>query len=660
MSDPEATPAHEDVQQDETPAGLQRRWALEINAAKKDLEEFATEGDKVVREYLGKREHANKRLNLYHADIETRAANLSGLPRIRARRRFADAKDDVARVSATTLERLLNTDIERDSDGYRKALRHSRSDWMMPGLGQVRLRYVVETEPATDPSTGQPLTGADGQPMMRKKREDVETDYVKWRRFLWSPCEVWSDDCRWIAYGLDLTREEWDKQFKGKPFHPKTKSEGKDADVTRVFGRAEVWEIWDKDKRWTLFYAEEQEEILKVVKDDPLGLPGFWPSPEPLMANLTTTKCIPRSSYYLAEDLYEEAHEIERRIRKLVKQVKVAGAYDAANDGLQRILDDATDGKLIPVKNWQSLVDKGGLQGAVAFLPMKETVEAIVALSQRLALVKQEIYEVSGQSNTMRGQADPNATATAERVMARFGSSRIQAQEEDLARFATEAQQIRAFIIAKMFDPETIIRRSNIDQAETIEVPSPPPMPGQPPAPPQTQPNMELIGKAIEMLKSDISAYRIDVDAESLSMTDFDAVQQEGVAIMTASAEYFQRWAPLMVQPKVAKFAIEMYQQLISGFRGADKFEPVIDRFVADMEEMANAPPPPPQPDPKAEADKAKAQVEIQKAGMDMQASQLEHGARMQQIHAEMAQDRAKTQNELARATVAPPNGEIQ
>ena len=72
---------------------------------------------------------------LLPASTTTRAANMSGLPKVRARRRFADATDDVARTSAEILERLLNSDIDREDDGYRKSLARARSDWELAGLG---------------------------------------------------------------------------------------------------------------------------------------------------------------------------------------------------------------------------------------------------------------------------------------------------------------------------------------------------------------------------------------------------------------------------------------------------------------------------------------------------------------------------------------------
>jgi hypothetical protein len=593
---------------DDSPAGLQRRWLLRLNAAKEFFEDFQNEGDKVVDEFLGKGTKGS-RLNLFFGNVETKSATLSGAPKVRCRRRFADAKDATARVSAMALDRILNSDIERESDGYRTALANAKGDWLRPGLGQVWLRYVVETEETEtpDPDTGEVVKGE------RKVHEDVETDHAKWRRFLWDPSETW-DDVRAIYRALDLTKAEWEKRFPGRAFRVSGKGDkGKKDEIREAFGRAEVWEIWDKESRRVLHLSEQEKTILKA-EPDPYGLPGFFPCPKPLMANVTTSKCIPRSTYYLAQPQYDEAHELQRRIRNLVKQVKVAGAYDSSNEGLQRILDDATDGKLIPVKNWASLVEKGGLQGAIAFLPMKETVEAIIALSERLALVKQEIYEITAQSDLTRGQSDPDKTATAARGEMRVFGKRVQSEQDEFARFASEAQRIRAALIAKFFDAETIAQRANI-QPESEDA--------------------QHLPAAIELLKSSIKDYRIDVDSDSLAMTDYDAVRQERVEALTALGGYFEQAVPFvqfagMAGPGVgvaaARLVVSNARWLLAGVKGAEALESDFERFQAEIEQAAKQPPPPPPPDPAVEREKIKtaalqqkAQIDQQKAHMDMQ-----------------------------------------
>ncbi|HEU4401510.1 MAG TPA: hypothetical protein VFT43_05340, partial [Candidatus Polarisedimenticolia bacterium] len=155
--------------------------------------------------------------------------------------------------------------------------------------------------------------------------------------------------------------------------------------------------------------------------------------------------------------------------------------------------------------------------------------------------------------------------------------------------------------------------------------------------------------KAVDLIQSDLAQYRIDVDAESLAMTDFDAIQQDGIAIMQATGEFMAKMLPAVAgNPAMLQFVLELYQQMIAGFRGSERFESIIDRGIAQLKQAAAQPRPPAPPDPKAEAEKvkagavqvkaqadvAKAQLGIAKTQMDMQAEQASFGQRMAEITA--------------------------
>jgi hypothetical protein len=607
--------------------GRQERWNLEIAAAKKNLQDFWRDGRKVLGEYKGKSD-GKKRLNLWYADVQTKSSTLSGEPKVRARRRYADAKDDVARVSAEMVERLLNADVERDSDGYRRALSLAKGDWLKVALGQIRLRYVVEEN-------------ADGT----KAFEDVETDYVHWDDFLWSPCKVWGE-VRWVAYATDMGRDALHERFDATlgevlveriPLNGKAEKEDEKAKDT--LARARVWEVWDKERKEVCWIVEGFAKPLDV-QSDPLGLPNFFPSPEPLAANLTSDEFVPRSSFFLAEDLYAEAHELTRRIRALVKTIKVVGAYAKGNEALERVLSDACENQLVPVANLASLMGEDGLSKAAWIMPIEPQVRALVELVQQRNLVRSDIAEVLGLSDIMRGQQAQRVTATTDRIKARAFSMRTQTDQDEYARFASDAQRIRAFMVSNLFDAATIIKRSNIENAAAPEV----------------------IAQAVQLLKQDISVYRIEVDSDALSMTDFDAVRQERIEGLTALGGYLQQSVPFVQMvsaagPTAAQAAVKLVaangQWLIAGLPGATALEENFDRFIADFEQaiqqaMAQAAAQPPQPDPKVEAEKVKlettkvqaqakvqgAQVDMAKTQMDMQAKVAEHGMKMQQMQA--------------------------
>ena len=89
--------------------GLAARWGIELEAAKKDQEKWHVQADKIIKRFLGKVDDAytGQRVNLFSANVQTQRAMMYGkTPKIDCKRRFDDAKDDVARVGAEILERL--------------------------------------------------------------------------------------------------------------------------------------------------------------------------------------------------------------------------------------------------------------------------------------------------------------------------------------------------------------------------------------------------------------------------------------------------------------------------------------------------------------------------------------------------------------------------
>src|SRR5271154_3545199 len=102
----------------DTPQGWAKRWAAEFAACKPVMDKFHKAGDKILKIYLGEQGVKDDRvvdetLNLFYANIATVKSLVYGnLPKAEVDRTFADANDDMARVAAEMLERMLNQDIQ--------------------------------------------------------------------------------------------------------------------------------------------------------------------------------------------------------------------------------------------------------------------------------------------------------------------------------------------------------------------------------------------------------------------------------------------------------------------------------------------------------------------------------------------------------------------
>lgn len=624
--------------------GWAKRWAVELEGARKGLKGFLERGEKVEDRYLSEEAGAaaGTGLNLFFGDVEHKKALLYGNPpQVRSTRRHADPDDEQGRVAADMQGRLLNSDIQRRTDAFSTALELARDDRLLPGLGVIRMRYVVEwgdplpaQEAKTDPLTGQELAAAVPE-QAQKASEDVETDYINWRDFLWGPARVW-DEVTWVAFRAEMTREALHERFDETlgedlvnliPLNAKEKTaEGEQ--VEDPWSRASVWEVWHKDSRQVFWYVDGYDRILDR-KDDPLGLDAFWPCPRPLFANVTSRKLVPKADLALHQDLYDAIDDLHDRRQQLIKAIRVTGVFDGSNEGLAKVVEGGKN-KLYPIDNWAAYAEKGGLAAGVQLMSLKEIIEAIDVLTQKLQEAIALKDQAVGIADVMRGQATPGGgeTATGRRIQARSASTRQKAAQRDFARFTTDAQNIRAEIIAKHFDPKTIIERSNILRTK----------------------DAGFAEQAAELIKSQFAQFRIEVAADGLAMTDYDAVKAERVEVVTALGGLMTAAQPIvqMGGPQALGFVLEVAGWLMASTPGGSQMEGVFDKFKA-MAQQAAANPQPKPPDPKFQ----KAQVDLKaaefKAGaekeatvMDLQVKKAEHQMDMTKLGMEMQRDMVK------------------
>jgi hypothetical protein len=614
-----------------TPQGWAKRWNVELTNSRKCLEKWHEQGVKINKRFRDERESkqdGDTRWNLFTSTVQTMMATLYGqTPKVSVTRRFSDSEDDVARVAATMLERILNSDIEKDSDTFAEALQHALEDRLLPGLGAIRVRYVAEFEqiPAV-PAQVDPMTGVVLAPEVpvteRKTYECAESDYSHWRDFLFSPARVWQE-VRWLAFGADMGRQQLMERFgedigKRVPLNAAKREDDTDSEKKATpWDRARVWEIWDKEGRRVYWYVDGFGEILDE-KEDPLGLEGFWPCPRPLLANTTTSTLVPRPDFVLAQDFYDEIDLVSTRITLLERAIRVTGVYDKSSESIKRLLTESGNNELYPVDNWAMHAEKGGMRGIVDWLPLDQITGAMTELRGYRTELVDALYQVTGMSDIMRGASDPTETARAQGIKAKFGSVRLQRLQDEVARFASDVQKLKAQIIAKHYDIQSIIEYSNIERT----------------------PDKEYARSAAELLKSRMADYRIEVKPEAVSLTDFAALKQERLEVLSGIASFLQTAGPLAAQlPNSLPFLLRMLQWCVSGLKGSSGIETVIDQAIAAAQQA------PPQgegqqPDPKVIAQQMKGQQELAKV-------QAESQARMQEISAEVQADEMRERNQM-------------
>ena len=577
----------------DTPQGMASRWSAEIEASKKELEKFQEKGDKITRRYLDRRDdwqEEQSRVNLFWSTTKVLLSLLYARPpRASVARSFLDADDDQARVAGQIVQRLLNKSFDENVSAWDAAIRQGIEDWLIVGMGQIWLRYEVETVVEEIPAQLDPLTGEEIAPASTYERivsEDAPVDYIYWKDFFWSPARTWNE-VRWVARRVYMTKDQLVKRFGEEiaKIVPLSSTKPKDINDGQpgndVWSKAEVFEIWNKeDKR--VYWLAKNCDIILDYKDDPLGLDSFFPCPKPLSANLTSSNFMPRADYVFAEDQFNELDEINTRITWLTRAAKVVGVYDKSADGIQRMFNQAAENQLIPVDNWAMFAEAGGIKGKVEWVPIEAVVNAIERLRQYRQDKTVQIYEVLGISDVMRGSSRASETATAQQIKAQFGSTRIQLMQFYIAEWITHALRIKAEIISKHWQPETIVQRSNVMRT----------------------PDAQYAQPAVMLIKDEqLAEYRISVEADSMAAMDWAAERDAAVQFMQGLGAFISQVAPMAQSvPGAAPYLLRLLQWSVSKFRVSGEIEGVLDQAIAQMQ---NAGLQPPQPSPMQQAEVA-------------------------------------------------------
>lgn len=507
-------------------------WLMQIKLAEKRNDEWERRCKKIIKRYRADYGDTDadgsgggSRMNVLWSNVQTLKPSIySKAPVPIVERRFLD-RDPVGRCASMMLERALRYQV-RDSE-FHDTTDMIVDDYLLVGRGVpwLRFRPIIGQDTSLSDHGDDQLAGvdagADGEtpaetelnetgevtqepPAERMLSASVEVDYVHWPDFLTSKARFWKE-VEWVARRVYPSRKDLIDDF-GEgiggevPLEMTPESEGSKSGKapesqnrdTQNQKKAIVYEIWHKPTRKVYTVAKGYgERYLEDPREDPLNLDNFWPCPKPLFATMTNDTLEPVPDYLEYQDQALQIDELTLRMWLLTRALKVVGVYDAANKNLARLLDEGGENKMIAVSSWAAFAEKGGIKGAVSFLPIEEVANVLQGLSAARDKVKADMFEITGLSDIIRGQADPRETAEAVSTKGRWGSLRLQARQAAVARVCRDTICMMGEIIAEHFPDETLIEMSGILMDEGICGPAPvkpdppkmPPMPmGAPPA----------------------------------------------------------------------------------------------------------------------------------------------------------------------------------
>lgn len=653
----------------ETSSQIKAAWEREVSRYGKAYSKWLERTEKLTKIYLHESTASTRGFALFWSNVETlKPAIYVKLPVVNCSRRYKDP-DPTGRTASEILERTTNCGFELYDAN--EVFEQVRDDRLIGGRGQAWVRYEADVE------YGEPAEkGAEPEPE-KLKGEKFCVDYIHPSDFGHNTARIWRDV--WLV---------WRRVYKDK--HEATETWGaakaetlvynardpSDKDATQEADKAVIFEFWDKKRDKVGWVAREGKEpgSLLAIGEPPFRFVNFFPCPKPLYASKTSKSLIPTADYEYYKDQACEINDLTARIAGLtdwlvLKGFVPAGPSTEGSAGIKTMIEVlqnriAEAGSiLVPIEGWAGFTEKGGASKLIDWIPLDIVVLTLKSAVETRQQLLQDVYQISGISDILRGDTDPNETLGAQQLKAQTGSRRVRTTKDEMARFTKDVASLCAEIAAKQFQPQTLADMTGMKYIPAAPMPqqiAPGMMPGMPQqGMPQQQPAMQDMttsmtfnDKVMQLLRDDrMRGFRIDIETDSTIQPDEDLEKQRRVefgevlgGMMKSAAE------TLPMAPELAPIFAEGLKFMSRGFRVGRQMEDVIERTMDAWAQKMMQPKEPP-PDPamekvkmEAQARQAEMQMEGQFRSQEMQQDAQLKSAEMQQ---EMAIEREKAGQEM-------------
>lgn len=642
-------------------AGQVKLWLKALQLADKEEEKWRERGAQVLKWYRDAQnsndiERQRYKYNILYSNTETMAPalyNSDPIPDIR--RRFGEA-DPVAKAASLVLERAVTFGI--DQYNFSNVMKLGIKDFLLPGRTVIRVRYKPYTEKRNERisaiqgangytrSDGTPIESSvqiqkdeegeyiEGEPYDAVTYEEAYCEHVQWDDFRRGPGKTW-DEVPWIAFRHHLTRDQFIKLNKqvGARIQLDESIMGDDkpqdgSATPDIFKRGVCWEIWDKATKKVTFIAPAWKDGPILEQDDPLGLSCFFPIPRPLYAVESPDTLVPCELFRLYRSQADELDTLTRRLTALTKVMKWRGIYATADDGTNYLdqLRTSMDGDLTPSQSAFALAQQGGISNYIWIMPIDQLAAVIDKLSLRVEQVKNNIYEIMGIADILRGSTKASETASAQQIKAQWGSLRLSNMQTEVQRYARDLIRMMCEIIGEKFSPETLAKMTGLElpsaqqlQQQAQQMVMQARMQGQQVDPQQiqqlqAQPTWDAV---MALLKDDaLRSFRIDIETDSTIQADVAKAQKNIADFIGGFAQFVAAVGPAVQQGALPQqAAVAMLKSFARVFKLPRQATDALDNLPEQGQQGGEQ---------QNQGEAIKAQAEQQKAAAQLQQTQMD------------------------------------
>ena len=410
-------------------------WKQQIETAKSNLKNYFKDAETCEKAY----HNTDMNYNVFYSNVEILNANLCiSNPKPDIQRRFLKRleKDKLKSNTYAMVAKILNSAVEFvvDTSSFDERNEEAVKKSVVDGRGILWVDY----EPTIEKNEL-------GEEYVSDREIRIES--LNPQEFLYSSAEKESD-IWWVARRHLLSREDIKRRFNYSPTEPELQF--KQEDETQL-KRGEVWEIWDKNsrKRAFILLSDVRQKFLEVT-DDPYKLEEFFPCGCLDFVKNGTTPIPEYMIYRKQADLLEVVCKKAAQVEDEVKYVTLIGSQDK---GIAQRITAAQNGDVLSIPT-DNMV--GAAESLIATTPVDKAILLLEHLQVEKEKLKQNIYDITGISDIMRGATDSQETATAQKIKGLFGSLRFQTRQKKVQNFRKNIYKLIAEIIAEHYDEQTL------------------------------------------------------------------------------------------------------------------------------------------------------------------------------------------------------------
>lgn len=615
---------------------LSRPWLAAIKESEKAFQVYQDKCDNIDKIYASFKDMAeasgDREFKIFWANLEVlRPSIYQRPPQPVVMPRHSDT-GEVPRKAAELLERVMEFDVEFDD--VHEVLLQVRDDLALNSRG---VSWVLDTG---------------------------HVIHVDRHDFAHEPARKWQE-CGWVARRAYLSRDEGVKRFGEVFMRAKLEEQGKERedDYQTTEKKAQVWEIWSKTEQKVVWVTEGVDEVLE--ESDPLfDVKGFFPCPKPAYGTLERGTLLPVPDFVYYRDQVDEINELTARISSLSESLRMKGFYaagvseigDAIETAMKRTDDAAI---LIPVSNLSALGGVG-LKDSIIWLPVREVATVIEQLVMLRRQLIDDVYQITGLSDIMRGVTDAQETLGAQNLKAQFGSIRVREKQNEIIRVGVEILRIKAEIYAETMPVTELVAMAGMQiptqeqiQQQALQIQM---QMRQAQGPQQVQAmqgqlmqlqsvvTVEAIGELLTNQRT--RPFILEIETDSTIAPNEEAEKQNRTEMLQAMGNFMGQALPLLeARPEAAPFMGELMKFGAGAFRSNRDLGGAIEEFTKQMSQAGQQ-----QADPAAEAEAQKMQIEAQTAQAELQIKQQEVQIKGQELMVRQQEMQNKAQESAANA----------